>query len=253
MKVIALFAGGAIAALALAGCNPPHPHPKILKTIASLDCPETQGDLNRKSVAADGKSCEYATDGGDQVSLRLLSLDGKTAKDALVPIEDEVRAEAPAALAKPPTPPEPPEPGDGDSHKQDRVDIDLPGIHIHGVDGGHTHVDTPGVHVDSDDHKGHSGDHAVVQINGFGGKGVSVNANDGGAQIRVDEGNASGVKASYILASDTPGPHGFKTAGYEARGPKTGPIAVAVVLAKGSDEDDIRHDVRELLKHNVGG
>lgn len=245
-----------LGALALAACNPPHPKPKPApKTISTLDCPDSQGDLNRKSAAADGKTCNYATDAGDQVTLQLISLDGKDPREVLGPIETGLKAELPTAMTGAPTPPSPPGAPSpptppGGSDKQ-RVDIDLPGIHIHGTESGHTNVDTPGVHVDAHDGAGHSGDHATVQIGGGALGGVTVNANDGGAQIRVAE-KGAGVRSTYILASDIPGPHGYKAAGYEVRGPSAGPIVVATILAKSDDHDDIHHDVRDLLTRNVG-
>jgi hypothetical protein len=59
---------------------------------------------------------------------------------------------------------------------------------------------------------------------------------------------------SYILASDTPGPHGYRMAAYEARGPSAGPLAVASILAKDHEShDELRHEVRDLLARNVGG
>jgi hypothetical protein len=249
--VLALLA---VAGLTLAGCNPPHPKPKPpLHAVSALDCPDSEGDLTRKSAAADGKSCVYGTDGGDQVTLRLVSLDGKDASTVLDPIETELKSELPGATtdeSNPPTPASPPNaPGAPD---KDRVDIDLPGIHIHGASDGRTNVDTAGVHVEAHDGAGRSGDHAVVRIGGSGANGVSVNANDQGAQIRVHE-SGPGVRATYILASETPGPHGYRAAGYEARGPAGGPIVVATIYAKTGDHDDIQRDVRDLLRHNVGG
>ena len=131
------------------------------------------------------------------------------------------------------------------------MDINLPGIHIHANGDGRADVDTAGVHVAAHDHGG-SGDSAVVQVNGLGAKGVTVNAGEGGAQIHIDEGG-SGVRARYILASDTAGPHGYRMAGYEARGPAGGPIVVAEILAKSDDQDDLRHDIHALIRRNVGG
>jgi hypothetical protein len=244
MRPIATMAGAAGAALMLAGCHPPHPHAAApLRAVSSLDCPDTQGDLTRKSAAADGKTCIYATESGDQVTLQIVSFNGGDAHAALAPIEDQLKTEVPAAAATPASTPGAPD--------KDRVDINLPGIHIHANGDGHADVDTAGVHVAAHDHGG-SGDNAVVQVNGLGAQGVTVNASEGGAQIHIDEGG-SGVRARYILASETAGPHGYRMAGYEARGPAGGPIVVAEILAKSDDQDDLRHDIHSLIRRNVGG
>lgn len=244
MRHKAIWAGVALAAVSLAACNPPHPKPKPpLKAITALDCPDSQGDLKRRSASGDGKTCVYGTDAGDQVTLQLVGLDGKDVRTALAPIEAQLKQEVPAAAGGT-------TPGAGAPDK-DKVDIDLPGIHIHTSGDGHAKVDTAGVHVDADDKT--SGGAAKVSVDGGpSGHGVVVNADEGGAQIRVDQGGG-GVRATYILASETAGPHGYKVAGYEARGPAGGPIAVASILAKADDEDDLRHDVRALLERNVGG
>lgn len=232
------------AVLALAGCNPPHPHAAApLRAVSSLDCPDTQGDLTRKSATADGKTCVYATEAGDQVTLQVVTFSGGDAHAALAPIEDQMKTEIPAAAQTPADTPGAPD--------KDRVDINLPGIHIHANGDGHADIDTAGVHVSAHDHGG-SGDKAVVQANGMGAKGVTVNASEGGAQIHIDEGGA-GVRARYILASETAGPHGYRMAGYEARGPAGGPIVVAELLAKSDDQDDLRHDIHALIRRNVGG
>ncbi len=243
----------ALAGLAIAGCQPPHPHFHArtpLRVISTLDCPDSQGDLTRKSAATDGKSCVYGGENGDQVTLRLISLDGKDVRDALAPIEADLKAEVPVAER-------PKNSGGADASGasgKDRVDINLPGIHIHANGGGGADIDTGGVHIQAHDHDGKGGDHAVVQVgDDEHGPGVNINADDGGAQIRVEE-SGSSIRAHYILASDHPGPHGFKSAGYEVRGPTGGPVAVAVALARSDDGlDDLRHDVRDLLRRNVGG
>ncbi len=247
MRNFKLLTSSGLIALSLAACAPPHPHGKgPRKVISTLDCPDTQGDLTRKSAATDGNSCVYATEGGDQVTLQLIALDGKDPHTALAPLETQLKSELPA-VADPPKTPDKPEASDKDS-----VDINLPGIHIHARGDGHTDVDTAGVHVNANGH-GARGDHADVEIGDTGdGHGVTVNATDGGAQIRMDE-RGSGFRARYILASETAGPHGYRMAGYEARGPSSGPIVVAQVLAKSHDHDDLSHDVRQLLRRNVGG
>lgn len=236
-------------AVLLAGCHPPHPHAAAaLRVVSSLDCPDTQGDLTRKSATADGKTCVYATEEGDQVTLQVVSLNGGDARSALAPIEASLKSEVPAA-APAPAPASAPSPSQ--TSDKDRVDINLPGVHIHASGDGHADVDTAGVHVNAQDH-GRSGDNAVVQVDGWGGKGVTINAGEGGAQIHMDEGG-SGIHARYVLASDTAGPHGYRMAGYEARGPAAGPVVVAEVLAKSDDADDLQHDIHVLIRRNVGG
>jgi hypothetical protein len=232
-------------ALALGGCHPPHPHyPAALRAISSLDCPDTQGDLTRKSAAADGKSCVYATESGDQVTLQVVSLTGGDAHTALAPIEAQLKTEVPAAASGGGAT------GSTDSQDRDRVNIDLPGIHIHAHGDGGADIDTAGVHVQAN---GHGGDNnADVRVGGPGDRGVTVNAGEGGAQIHINEGG-SGIRARFILASETAGPHGYHVAGYEARGPAAGPIVVAAILAKSDDQDDLRHDVHALIRRNVGG
>jgi len=49
-------------------------------------------------------------------------------------------------------------------------------------------------------------------------------------------------------------PGGYRVVGYEAGGPKSGPITVAVVKSKESfDGDDIYNDVKRLVRKNGGG
>lgn len=231
-RLTLLAAGGA--ALALAACNPPHPKPHVatpMKTVSALDCPESQGDLTRKSLATDGKSCDYASDDGAQVTLQLISVDGGDPSTVLGPLEAKLRGEMPIADKGPA------------AADKDRVDIDLPGIHVH---------------ANGSDHESASSGGAKVQIGGAsssahsGGLGMTVNASDHGAEVHIDE-PGSGVRRSFILASDTPNAEGYKMVGYEARGPQSGPLVVATVMAKTDDHDTLHDSVRDLLKANVGG
>ena len=230
-----MVAGAAASALWIAGCTPPHSHHwagSRLKTIDSLDCPDSQGDLTRKSQSADGKTCVYADESGAAVTLQLVSLNGGDAKNALAPIEDDLKKELP---------PQAGEKSDNDSgNGSGRVDIDLPGIHIHASG--------------KDDDKGD----AKIDIGGpgrdsaGGGPGVSIDAHDKNARISINE-SGSGVRLSYIQASDDPGPHGYKSVSYDARGPSAGPLAVVTIKSKSDDVDDLRDAARELLRRNVGG
>jgi len=240
-------AAGGLGVLMLASCSLPHPHrheDAALRSITTLDCPDSQGDLTRKSAASDGKTCVYGDDDGDEVTLQLIDFAGGDAKTALAPVEAQLKSEMPArADAKA-----------GGGADNDRVDIDLPGIHIHA--NGHDHGDS---------------DHATIQVNGAGADktttvadknghvtasaikpGVVIDAGDEGAEISVNE-PGSGVRRHFILASDSPGPNGYRMVGYEARGPEGGPLVVASVKAKSDDHDSLTHDVRKLLRDNVGG
>jgi hypothetical protein len=245
------LAAGFIAA-SLTGCAPPHPGAAAkgpLRRISALTCPEQQGDLQLKTGAQDPRSCVYATDDGDQVTLQLLDLNGATADVALKPSEAQLSAEVPEATRDSPTPPgqTPPSPSG-----KDRVDIDLPGLHIHTRGDGQAAIDTAGVHVLADDEKSGSHGQAQVSVDAGNRSGVTVKAHEGGAQIRVDE-SGPGIRRDYVLQSETPGPNGFRLAAYEARGPAGGPMVVARILGKDSDQDELRHDVRRLIAINVGG
>ena len=212
-----------IAAVGLAACHPPHPHAKIetpLRAISALDCPAEQGDLTLKSAASDGQTCLYGTDNGGQVTLQLVKFTGDP-QAALAPLEARLKAEMP------------PDTGGATASATDKdaVDINLPGIHIHAND--------------QDKHGA-----ANVQVGGGGMGGVTINAHDNSARVEVDA-RGSGIRRTFILTTDHPGPHGYKVVGYEAVGPTSGPLVVASVLTK--DSDSLREDLHALLKHNVGG
>jgi hypothetical protein len=256
MTRFAIAAGGVgVAALMLAACTPPYPHHEggALRSITSLDCPDSQGDLMRQSAASDGKSCVYGDDAGDTVTLQLVELSGQDAKTALAPIEAQLRSEMPAVSGAKASATSGATAAGG-SANNDRVDIDLPGIHIH---------------ASGNDHAGNN--HATIEAGGGGANkssavtdddgnvtvssnkpGVTADAGDDGAEIQVDE-PGSGVRRSFIVASDTPGPHGYRMVGYEARGPSGGPLVVASIKAKSDDHDRLTHDIRRLLRRNVGG
>jgi hypothetical protein len=70
MKPLHLVAASALA-LTAAACGPKTPVAR-----AALDCPPTQGDLTRTSASPDGKACTYTNDGGAEVTLQLVSVQG---------------------------------------------------------------------------------------------------------------------------------------------------------------------------------
>ena len=226
-----------VSAVALAACEPPHPRhggqswrhheDAALKVISKLDCPDQQGDLTRKAVAADGASCDYVGDSGAVVTLQLAKLTNGDASTVLDPLGQQLRAELPAAPPAGST-----AAAKASGKDNDKVDIDLPGVHIH-ADGDHATVK-------AGDGWSHNG-------------GVQVDADDNGAQVHIEDRGGGGVRKMMILTSERPGPHGYQVVAYEARGPSSGPLVIASVKAKDHDHDDIMRDVRDLLRQNVGG
>jgi hypothetical protein len=240
-----------------------------LRAISKLDCPERQGELTRVSVAADGRSCGYEGRNAE-VSLRLVALNGGDAEAALAPIEADLKTLMPTMRSAPPAPPTPGGKG-GETAK-----ISLPGIkidaHDKGADiriGGLTiNANDDGAEVkvaknvtirdgDSEKHVSEraSGRNSTVSVKSSNddGEDVDIHANDDGAQIRQRK-RGDGVRATLILASDKAA-SGYRVVGYEARGPKGGPLAVATVKAKGRDnsDHDVFEDMKALVRHNVGG
>jgi hypothetical protein len=224
------LAGASVLALAACDRHPRHHRDgsdSAPMTAASrLDCPDTQGALTRKATAADGRSCDYDGPDGAVVALSLNAMTGKDADAVLDPLGHDLRAElpstSPSGAAKA-----------GSNKDDEKVDIDLPGVHIHA-----------------------KGDRASVDAGPNDGKsGVHVNANDSGAEVHVDDRSNAGVRKLMILAADKPGPHGYTVAGYEAHGPANGPLVVATIRARdhGQGHDALMHDVDQLVKLNAGG
>lgn len=229
-----------------------------LRVIDRLDCPDRQGSLSLVSKAGDGQSCAYASAEAN-VDLRLIKLNGGDAEAALAPIETELKGVMPL----PPAPPKPPEhKGVGKNH----TSINLPGVKIDASDNGadirigHLTINSDGgaaevkvnknVNFRGDDAHGSVNIQAEDDHEGD----VTIKANDHGAEIRAKKGGNDSVRSTLILANDK-APKGYRLAGYEARGPKGGPLAVAVVKAKTRDTDDhdLFKDMKALVRHNVGG
>ncbi len=136
--------------------------------------------------------------------------------------------------------------------RREHADIDLPGFHVH-TQNGQAHIRMPFISVDAaDDDKDHEGasNHGAAHVS-VGGL-VDVRSNDGAAIVRIHEGRG-GVRTSYRLTDDTAGANGWRLVGYEARGPSTGPIVVAVVESQDTDEDPLFKDAKRLVRANVGG
>jgi hypothetical protein len=254
-------------ATALTGCHrveankTEHPQRKLgrrepIRVISRLDCPDRQGELKLVSKADDGQSCAYVSSEAT-VDLRLIRLNSGDAEAALAPIETELKQIMPL-------PPSPPRPMNGKGG-QNRTTINLPGVKIdssdHGADIriGHLTINSDGgaaevkvnknVNFKSDDTHGS----VNVQTDDEHEGDVTIKADDHGAEIRTKK-TGDIVRSTLILANDK-APKGYRLAGYEARGPKGGPLAVAVVKAKTRDTDDhdLFKDMKALVRRNVGG
>ena len=254
---------------------------EALKVVTKLDCPETQGNLKRTAVAANGLSCDYAGD-GTEVTLRLVAVSNDPSK-ALEPIEAEVKGLFPAAAPTPPETPAKPgepaaesesEPAKGETTKER---VSMPGLTVeteegNGVD--KARVRGPGFSVNAD------GDNAHVKI-----MGIEINANDKDNEVRIvrekwrgdDEGDfiidtsdghanidndgfsiggkrRRGYRSTFVKTTDAEGA-AWTVAGYEAQGPKRGPLVVAVVKSKQPRDGEARHlfrDATSLVRKQFG-
>lgn len=266
MKPLYLVAASALA-LTAAACGP-----KVPAARAALDCPQTQGDLTRTSASPDGKACTYTNDGGAEVTLQLVNVTGSP--DAtLAGIETTLLANRTAPVAEDakdgtkeePAKASPQAATDAEKAAKQAAD-DTKGVSVqvridpHGKsgvvteDGGTTRVNLPGIHVVANDND----DTANVRVGP-----LTIDAGDDGATVRMRRdvrlrGEAlsrekRGLRAMFIYTGDDL-PEGYRFVGYEAGGPKRGPITVAVVKSKteGPDGGELYPDVKKLVRKNGG-
>lgn len=215
-----------------------------MRAVDRLDCPDTVGALTRTGQAADGRSCTYTGPQTEDVKLLLTPLDGQRADARLATIDAGLKVEAPGAAG-------------GSAHGpgvyissdagRDQARIDLPGFHLN-ADGDKASIRMPGVAIDAD------GDNAKVATGWAGPHGATVNAHGGGAEIRAGGVGANGADVTYLLASDTPGPSGYRVVGYVAKGPVNGPLVVGefrIRQHEGGNNSD--HGVARLVDLNIHG
>ena len=214
------------------------------KPVSSLDCPDREGDLRLASRDANGRSCFYRSQDGAEVELRLVALEGGTAQATLDKLQLELQPLVPAAASPPEPPeapeaPEPPEPSQAGNESRVRI----PGIMDVRSQGETATIRLPGVSIEASDGK------ADIRVDDEDGEKVLVNAHEGGATIHADSTKGGDVKSTYLLASETPGPSGLRLAGYSARGPATGPLVVGVVRSKSEGRrNDIFDDMEDLVR-----
>ena len=204
MKPLFMLSACGLALMSLSACGPTTP----ATARVALDCPSDQGDLKLSAVAADKKSCTYASRNGDQVSLRLIPV-SSTYEAALLPIETELQGEqeaaAPATDAKAAGTPvdtkasktaaadaaKAAKEAENDAFNEVRKDrnaadhdhdngsdhVSIAGGAIvadSGAHGDHANINLPGIHITADDDK------ANVSVGG-----VHVDAGEDGATVRM--------------------------------------------------------------------
>ena len=61
------------------------------------------------------------------------------------------------------------------------------------------------------------------------------------------------VRDSLIISADSTGPRGWRAVGYQAAGPRSGPLVVAVVRSKGDEHSHLFEDARRLAWRTAAG
>jgi hypothetical protein len=265
--------------LSTTACVPPNArrHFGPPRPLTRMDCPKRQGELRLTSAAADGGSCSYTAFDGSEVDLKLIRVDNSNPDATLDALEGQLRPMVGAHAALPGSDEDADQDeargDDGDwkgsagsstsqaaakaeaqakadarrsnqaSGDSDHVNINLPGVHIQ-ADNGRANVNVAGMHIDADD--------ASQRVHVEGGHGpfgrpgrFSVDADDAGAIIRARSVGPD-VRATLIIVGDTAGPQGWRAVGYEARGPRSGPLVVALTRSRSDAHDHVFDSAKRL-------
>lgn len=265
----------------------------VLKVVDALQCPQTQGVLTRKgSAQADGTTCVYSGPRGSEVTLQLVSLNGRSVQDALKGFEnrlsadlpeamaearaneDRARAEAERAEADAARAEAEAERAGADAERAatdaanaaaDSAHVSAPGVRID-AQGDKATIRLPGMRIDAD------GDRANIKIGG-----ITIRADDKNSQVNIRSNSGSSsdadtvtvdasdrsarirtsspgeaVRASFLMTADQSSTTGWRVVGYEARGPSGGPIVVATVRGKDRNENRVFEAAKALVTLNVG-
>jgi hypothetical protein len=230
----------------------------VLKVIDSLQCPDSIGALTRKGlVAAGGASCVYGGPKGADVVLHLVKLGDRSVDDVLADFETQVSADLPRTTAKlAPSPPTPDADASSSSEPVETASVQAPGVDIQ-ARGEDASVRLPGLRIET------KGDNASVRIGGINIQAkdgqntrtetasVSIDSSDQSTRVRTRAPGAA-TRMTYILSDDQPADAGWRTVGFEARGPSGGPIVIAVVRSKDRQNDSVFDDAKDLVALNVG-
>lgn len=254
-----------------------------------LECPDRQGDLTRLSAAADGKTCVYNLGDSTEVTLRLIPVVNGDSGATLGQLETQLKAEAqapptqaagaPAAAsksaaeaartaaeaqadaAKAARDADEAEEKAAEAEKvwddkaiEAQVDAKLreKGIAVDSDNRGETtNVDLPGIHISADNDKAdvHVG---PIHVDASGGTATVRSVRDVRMRGEALSRTQRGIRAMFIYAGDHLA-NGYRYVGYEASGPRTGPLAVAIVKSRTDrGHGDIYGDVKRLVRRNGG-
>lgn len=267
MRLTTLAAVSALA-LGVTACGPRVDYAARTK----LDCPDHEGRLSRVSIAADGKSCLYRA-GDVDVNLQLTPVTG-SASATLGSIEASLTGPAGGQVqpASAPAMPAAAAPGPSAGTSSDAAKAahqasadahggsgsgawssggnDRRGVRVDDDD--NAHVNLPGLHIDANDNG------ARVDV-----AGIHIDANDTNATVRMMRTvrlrghpfarEKDGIRATFIAhREDLPG--GYRVVGYEASGPKTGPLSVAIIKSREDVHEDggLYEDIQRLVRRNGG-
>ena len=242
----------------------------VLKVIDTLQCPQTMGVLTRKgSAQAEGTVCTYTGPRGAEVTLHLVALDpGDKVDDVLKMFERRLMRDMPSAAA-----------AIADGQKQTaRAEAEAANAEARAEgaqaqaakaeaaasqsksSGDTAHVRLPGIAVDAE------GDKADVRIGPIhiraddsdanvnitdDGETVNIQAHEDGAEIRTREAGGA-TRATWLLTDGRRDQDGWRSVGYQARGPEGGPIVLVTVRTKDRNRDRVFDAAGDLLTLNVG-
>jgi hypothetical protein len=210
---------------------------KRFETMLMAAMPQTAADISRSAAESARKDAEAAR------------ADAESARSEAEAARAEARADADAGAAA--------------NANADSAHVSAPGLKVD-AEGDRASVHMPGLHVEAD------GDKADVRIGG-----ITIHANDGDASVNghLTTGDNSdtvsfqarddaaeirtrapgeAIRQTYLLTDNRPAPEGWRMVGYEARGPRTGPIVVATVRSRERNADGVFDDAKALVTLNVG-
>lgn len=256
----------------------------VLKVVDALQCPQTMGSLTRKGSAhAGGSVCTYTGAKGAEVSLHLVKLDTSSVDDVLQAFQarlsrempqttarlraaeaeaaaDAARADAEAARADASAARADAEAARADTAAAGRLTtVQMPGVQID-TRGDDADVKLPGINIES------RGDRSSVRIGG-----INIQSNDGSGSVNINSGDdrvsiqshadstevrtstgGESTRITWVLTDPEASASGWRLVGYEARGPKGGPLVVATVRSRDSERGRVFADARDLVALNVG-